>query len=412
MPEDPFAGKAEWFAEHYGATRGRLRLELVLERIGAALPTSTARVLDAGGGTGAFAVPLARMGHHVTVLDRSGEWLAQARRAARAAGVDLRLVVGRAEDAARILGEEFDVVLCHTLLAYAEHPPATLSALRGVAARGAFLSLLEKNRPALPVRPGLQGDYEDARRLLHEPYGSGRLGIVNRAFSPAELRSMLVASGWRPRGWAGIRIFTDQAEEEVSEETFRSMLELEREASTREPYRRLGRLVHLIAKASTEPAPSLGELQERSFGAATTATIASWPRERALGPADLDAFLERKRYAVLSTTRPDGRPHAAMVAFVLRDGSVWLPAVAGSARLRNLQHEPSGTLVVSEGEEESHLAVVVEGDVVVHDDVEQLLAEFLRDDWKRKFGTMLDWAGAVVELVPSKVLSHDSSRDS
>ncbi|MGH9064930.1 MAG: hypothetical protein ACRD0L_13340 [Acidimicrobiales bacterium] len=50
---------------------------------------------------------------------------------------------------------------------------------------GALLSVLAKNRLALPLRPGLTGDYEEARRLLGTPLVAGNLGIVSRTSPPA-----------------------------------------------------------------------------------------------------------------------------------------------------------------------------------------------------------------------------------
>src|SRR3954471_18420577 len=57
-------------------------------------------VLDVGGGTGGFAVPLAVLGHRVTVVDPSPDALAALQRRAREAGVDVRAVQG---DAAGLL---------------------------------------------------------------------------------------------------------------------------------------------------------------------------------------------------------------------------------------------------------------------------------------------------------------------
>ena len=54
------------------------------------------RVLDVGGGSGIFAVPLARLGHEVTVVDPSADALATlARRAATAGGARRRPCSGR-----------------------------------------------------------------------------------------------------------------------------------------------------------------------------------------------------------------------------------------------------------------------------------------------------------------------------
>ena len=76
---DRFAGKADRFDYHYASTRGRVRLSLVLERLRSSLPPPPARILDAGGGTGAFAIPLAKDGYDVTLLDASAEWVGLAR---------------------------------------------------------------------------------------------------------------------------------------------------------------------------------------------------------------------------------------------------------------------------------------------------------------------------------------------
>jgi S-adenosylmethionine-dependent methyltransferase len=404
---DPFAGKAEWFDRGYReSTHGRVRLDLVLERLLPALPPPPARVLDAGGGTGAFAIPLAALGYRVTVLDLNGEWLAVAERAATASGVDLSLVQGKAEEAPSMVEGLFDAVLCHTVLIYAAEPDRTLRALRDVARPGAVLSSLEKNRDALAVRPSKQEDFAEALRVMDDPVASGRLGIPNRSLTVGELRALMLRTGWLPERWGGIRVYADGVIEAVDDRTFDTIMELERRASVREPHRRFGRFLHVLARA-WEPEP-LAAIQERSFDGVAEGTRESWPPERSLGAEALWAFLERKRYAILSTTRPDGRPHSAMVAFCLRDDRLWLPAVAGARRTRNLHREPSAALLVTDGEGDEHVAVLVEGQAAVHDDPRPLLDSWLRDAWRDRHGTELDWAGAIIELIPTKALSYSA----
>jgi S-adenosylmethionine-dependent methyltransferase len=382
-----------------------------MDRLLRSLPSPPATILDAGGGTGTFAVPLAERGYAVTLVDRSPEWLEVAADRARAAGVALELVAGDVAEIPNLAPGPFAAILCHTVLIYAETPEDLLRALRAVALPDAVLSVLEKNRGGLPGRPAREGDYAEALRVLDDPRAAGRLGIVNRAFWPAELRMLLRRTGWTSGRWTGVRIFGDGLPEDAPDDEADTAVELDRRAAAREPYRRAARLFHVIAHAAPEPLLSLAEIAEASLDRASPATAEAWPREDSLSGAELEQFVDRKRYAMLATTRQDGRPHAAMVAFAPHAGRIYLPAMAGTARVRNLAAEPTASLVVTEGEGREHVAVVIEGDVVLHEDPAELMDAFLWARWRERYGSNLeDWMAVVVELIPTKVLSHRADR--
>jgi hypothetical protein len=105
----------------------------------------------------------------------------------------------------------------------------------------------------------------------------------------------------------------------------------------------------------------LGQLQEETFAKASTATRESYPPERRMVGEELSSYLDRRVFAVVSSTRPSGRPHAALSSYVRRDTTFWLPTVAGSVRERNLQSQPWLVLVIAEGDRGDHVAVIVEG---------------------------------------------------
>jgi hypothetical protein len=121
--------------------------------------------------------------------------------------------------------------------------------MRTAASTGATLSLLEKNRLALAMRPGLRGDYAEALRVLDDPVASGNLGIPNRSRSTGEWSDLLTDSGWRLDSWVGIRLFSDLAPDVLSDDNYDRLLTLEREAGRREPYRSAARLIHISATA-------------------------------------------------------------------------------------------------------------------------------------------------------------------
>ena len=71
----------------------------------------TARVLDAGCGTGRVALELARRGHRVVGVDLDASMLEQARAASAAAGLDVRWVHGDLVDLGRLVDRDaFDLV--------------------------------------------------------------------------------------------------------------------------------------------------------------------------------------------------------------------------------------------------------------------------------------------------------------
>ena len=96
-------------------------------------------VLDVGGGTGGFAVPLATAGHRVTVVDASPDALAALTRRAAEAGVADRITAVQGDgDALGDLVEpdSADLVLCHSVLEVVDDPATVVKALADDAAAG------------------------------------------------------------------------------------------------------------------------------------------------------------------------------------------------------------------------------------------------------------------------------------
>jgi hypothetical protein len=149
------------------------------------------------------------------------------------------------------------------------------------------------------------------------------------------------------------------------------------------------------------------DIQRRSYRSAGEGIRTSWPEKDALDRPRLARLLSDLRYGVLATARPDGRPHAAPVAFSYEDGAFWVASVEG-LRLRNLRTTPWASLVISEGQDGgSHRALTAEGPVRVH---EQAGFATVRDRldarWRARHGRAPDWAAVFIELVPERVFSY------
>jgi predicted nuclease with RNAse H fold len=142
-----------------------------------------------------------------------------------------------------------------------------------------------------------------------------------------------------------------------------------------------------------EPRPS-GARRERD------PLARSRPWSRSVDGAALRAFLEDHRYCILATTSPAGRPQARPVAFILVGESLWFPTIA-SARLRNLEASPWGSVAVSQAEGNLFRAAVADGPIVVHRQPPTgLLAR-----WEERFGSIPGWAAAWLELRPARLFS-------
>ena len=253
--DDPYAHVAHRFVAHYATLRGAVRHTLVTEQLDRHLPDPPCAVLDLGGGAGHQAVRLARAGYAVSLLDPSERMLEEARARLGTEPRDVRkrvrLIHACAQDAVDALaGERFGAVCCHAVLPYVESPPEVLDPMVALAAPGALLSVLFKNADALPFRAALEQRWEDALDAFDADRDVGGLGVTTRADRLADVVGALEERGAEIERWYGIRIFSDHLHD-ASIEDLPRMLPVESTAGGRDPYRALGRLIHVIARSHT-----------------------------------------------------------------------------------------------------------------------------------------------------------------
>lgn len=160
----------------------------------------------------------------------------------------------------------------------------------------------------------------------------------------------------------------------------------------------------------TDDVRPLIEIQERSYDRAAAGLSESFPRAVAMDLPRMASFLDRKHYAVLATGRPDGRPHAAPIAFSVWRGAFWIATVRG-ARLRNVRSRPYASIVVMEGDvRPRHRAVIAEGAVIIHEGAAIGEADpVFGENWRMRFGSDPTWAAAMLELRPERVFSFDGT---
>jgi S-adenosylmethionine-dependent methyltransferase len=236
-----------------GAARRVVAAEVA--RLRQARPGVAPQVLDVGGGSGAWAVPLAGLGCAVTVVDSSPNALAALQRRARDAGV--HHLVSAVQGDADALGDvvpagSADLVLGHGLLEIVDDPARAVAALAAAAGIGAAVSVLTAGRYAAVLSRTLAGRLADARTLLTDP--DGRFGpddALRRRLGADALQALLENGGLRVEVLQGDGVlegWVPGATRDGSPSATRAVAELEELATGVTPLRDVAARLHALAR--------------------------------------------------------------------------------------------------------------------------------------------------------------------
>jgi S-adenosylmethionine-dependent methyltransferase len=252
-----FRTGAAQYAAYLDTPEGRLRLDLAFANLQEFLPQATRSLhaLDLGGGTGATAVRLARLGHHVTLLDASLPMLDFAKGAAREAEVTERIALkhGDAAQFANLFhAESFDVILCHNILEYIDDPCAVVrSAARALRDPSSIISILVRNQAGEVLKAAIQdGDLAATEHNLSAEWGHESLyGGRVRLFTADNLQAMLEAASCAATAVRGARVVSDYLPPTVSRnDEYARIFELERKLGRRPEFAAVARYTHCMAR--------------------------------------------------------------------------------------------------------------------------------------------------------------------
>jgi 2-polyprenyl-3-methyl-5-hydroxy-6-metoxy-1,4-benzoquinol methylase len=220
--------------------------------VGAGTPL---RVLDVGGGSGMFAVPLARLGHDVTVVDPSADALATLRRRADTDGVGGRVhavqgdgdllheVLPAADDASA----GYDLALCHYVLEVVDDPAVTLREIARVLRSGGQVSIATANRAGAVLARAVAGHPVEALALFEDrDPAPGRAKPARRRFAPDDLLALVEGAGLRPGTWRGVSVVADLLEATSGAEP-QAVRALEVALAETSPYREIATGLHVLA---------------------------------------------------------------------------------------------------------------------------------------------------------------------
>lgn len=236
-----------------GPERSRAgRLGLITRLLGSALrsvsgPDGAATLLDCGGGSGTYSVPLAVAGADVTVIDASADALATLSHRAAEAGVAARVhpLQGDVEVLAELVaGRRFDLVLAHGILESVDDLAGTFAGIAEAVRPGGLVSLLVSNPAAAVLARALAGEPELALAELLE------LDAAERRAGPAAVQRLCEAAGLVVQARHGIGVFSDLVPGAALDHPgARDAVDrLDAEAAGRAPFAQIAARIHLLVR--------------------------------------------------------------------------------------------------------------------------------------------------------------------
>jgi len=240
----------------HNSSKGKLRQAIIWRDLVSALPAleksayeKPLRVLDVGGGLGHFSIKLAQLGHYVVFNDLSIKMTKKAKILAKKTGVveKIEWQTGAFQGLIDQIKEEFDLILCHALIEWLAQPEQLIPSLTMMLKPGGRLSLCFYHRAGIVYRNLIKGNFnwvKNQKNYLPDPCS---LTPYHPHTFP-EVQNWLNNSGLSINSVSGIRVFSDYTVQKrgglyLPEEVF----EMELSFSQQEPYKWLGRYLHIMA---------------------------------------------------------------------------------------------------------------------------------------------------------------------
>ncbi len=233
----------------------KLKVEIGLSNLRRHLPPKPLHLLDAGGGSAADSIPLARDGHSIDLVDYSPAMLEAAKANAAREGLADKFHF-HAADVTRLdrtfRHRQFDVVLCHNVLQYVADIPGLLSMLSTVLLPGGILSLISPNRYCIPYATAfLEKDLDKALSQIDaRTYQNRMFHATVTEYSAEEIRVRLPDAGLVFDAVYGIRCLSDywgDNETKSNPEIWEKIKRLEHALTDKYPYPLLARFWQIVA---------------------------------------------------------------------------------------------------------------------------------------------------------------------
>ncbi|MGD2072249.1 MAG: methyltransferase domain-containing protein [Candidatus Thorarchaeota archaeon] len=235
-PETYYDEKAPYYDGEYKTLHDDIYRDITWDNMVRFLPNSTdSLILDMGGGTGEWAIPLAKKGYSVVLADISRGMLRQARLKCEAEGLE-NVEFHRVDicDMSCFPDEHFDMVLIQgDPLSYCSDAERAVRESWRVLKKEAFCIASVDNRYRMVIKLISLGRWTELQEFLTKGTAVFQTGFTIRYFSPQELTTLMKDAGFQPVRLVGKPVFLSTLPHKMGsavlkqEELYEKMLQLE-----------------------------------------------------------------------------------------------------------------------------------------------------------------------------------------
>ncbi len=247
----------------YGGLKGDIRLAVLrrdifgyVEQLSHTLGRPL-RILDVGAGLAQIAIELAVQGHTVVINDISANMLEKAKASAEQNDKNLDItwhVCPYQELEAKLAkddADKFDLILCHALLEWLADPAAVMDFFDNQLADDGVLSLCFYNPASFDYRNLIMGNFNLLDNTNYKADNNKSL-TPNYPVAKQEVESWLQHHHYQIVLESGLRVFHDYAPlKRGGHNDPEAVIRMELRYSQQEPYKWLGRYLHIMATRQT-----------------------------------------------------------------------------------------------------------------------------------------------------------------
>jgi len=246
----------------YGGLKGEIRLAVLRRDIfeySAQMSEALGRplhILDVGAGLAQIAIELAAQGHNVVINDISANMLEKAK--ASAEKIDKKLDITwyvcpyQALEEKLAETEKFDLIMSHALLEWLAEPAAVMDFFDQHLTDNGALSVCFYNPASFDYRNLVMGNFNLLDSLLdgNDYKADNKKSLTpNHPVAKEEVESWLKAHDYQTLRSSGLRVFHDYAPlKRGGHNDPDAVIRMELRYSQLEPYKWLGRYLHILAK--------------------------------------------------------------------------------------------------------------------------------------------------------------------